>query len=137
VPDEPETKKPKPAGQVVVKDRLSRSASLKPEETAYLPEIPDETVYLAAALFEAGPTSIAGMGDGIPLTWFDLNEYQKAIGVDFNPWELRILRRLSSDYLRESHKAKAHDAPPPWIIEMTSDRRAKVANHIKSVMRSK
>lgn len=136
MPDEPEHKKPK-QGQVVVKDRLSRSASLKPEETAYLPEIPDETGYLVASLFEAGPTSIAGMGDGIPLTWADLNTYQQVLGLEFSPWELRTLRRLSSDYLRESHKAKAHDAPPPWIIEMTSDRRAKVAAHIKSVMRSK
>lgn len=75
------------------------------------------------------------MGDGIPLTWADLNEYQNAVGVGLTPWELRLLRRLSSDYLRESHKAKAHDAPAPWIIEMTADRRAKVANHIKRVMR--
>jgi len=27
------------------------------------------------------------------------------------------------------------DAPPPWIIEMTADRRAKIAKHIKSVLR--
>ena len=55
---------------------------------------------------EAGPTTAAGMGE-VPLTWADLMAYQSGAGRDFQPWELRLIRRLSGEYLSESMRVIA------------------------------
>jgi hypothetical protein len=106
-------------------------------ETGGEPDLPDldpALQYFVDALFDAGPTSAAGMG-AVPLTWADLEAWQRGTGVFFPPWQLRLIRKLSSEYLAESQAADAHDAPPPWNREITEDRRGRVAKHIRDVMR--
>ncbi len=89
---------------------------------------------MVGALMEAGPTTVAGMGE-IPLTWADLLAYQRGIGQDFAPWELRVIRRLSGEYLNESIRAKAPDARAPWIKEVTAEQRSEVAQQMRDVLR--
>lgn len=69
--------------------------------------------YLLDYLFEFGPTVPAGMSAG-PVTGAELMAWQELLGIEFQPWEARLLRRLSSEYLDESHKATARDCPPPF-----------------------
>lgn len=69
--------------------------------------------YLVDYLFEFGPTVAVGMGNG-PVTGVELLAWQELLNIDFQPWEARLLRRLSSEYLDESHKATARDCPPPF-----------------------
>lgn len=64
-------------------------------------------------LFELGPTVAAGMGAG-PITHGDIADFQSNTGIDLDAWQARTLRRLSLDYLAESHKATKPDCPPPW-----------------------
>ncbi len=97
--------------------------------------MPEEAAYLVSALMEAGPTTVAGMGE-IPLTWADLLAYQRGIGQDFAPWELRLIRRLSGEYLSESIRAKAPDARAPWIKEVTAEQRSEVAQQMRDALRS-
>jgi hypothetical protein len=96
-----------------------------------LPYIDPALELLVEYLFEAGPVSAVGMGP-VTLTWVDLEAWQRATGVSLHPWQARLLRQLSSEYLAESSIADAHDAPPPWDREPD---RAKVANHIKRLFR--
>ena len=96
--------------------------------------MPEEAAYLVSALMEAGPTTVAGMGE-IPLTWADLMAYQHGAGQDFAPWELRLIRRLSGEYLSESIRAKAPDARAPWIKEVTAEQRSEVAQQMRDVLR--
>ena len=69
--------------------------------------------YLLGYLFEFGPTMAAGMGAG-PLTASEIESWQHLLGIEFEPWEARLLRRLSNEYLAESHKATKRDCPPPF-----------------------
>ncbi len=83
---------------------------------------------------EAGPTSAAGMGE-IPLTWADLQAYQQGTAQHFQPWELRLIRRLSGEYLSESIRAKARDARAPWVTEVTAEQRSEVAQQMRDALR--
>ena len=96
-----------------------------------LPAIDPGLQYLVEYLFEAGPTSAAGGGHMV-LTWADLQAWQTALGVSLLPWQLRLLRVMSAEYLVESRTADEHDAPPPWEREVD---REKVAKHIRNVLR--
>ncbi|MEH6436700.1 hypothetical protein [Massilia sp. DD77] len=69
--------------------------------------------YLVGWLFEFGPTMAAGAGIG-PLTATEIESWQRLLGLQFEPWEARLLRRLSVEYAGESAHATARDRPPPF-----------------------
>lgn len=134
VPDEPPSRLKNPPKKVALK-RVSRmqmriDAGGEPD----LPPVEPESLYLVYALFEAGPVSAAGMGP-TSLSWAEIRAWQRCVGTRLAPWEARLIRRLSGEYLTQLHDAAAHDAPIPWIPETTQERRAKVAAHIKNVLR--
>lgn len=81
----------------------------------WMPELPpvDGGVHVLAVLLEVGPTMAAGMGEG-PVTHEELRAWQANTGVVLTPWEVRVVRRLSQEYLTQSHQAVRRDAPPPW-----------------------
>lgn len=81
------------------------------DEAPILP--PNPAPYLTAWLFEIGPTSIGGMGEG-PLGYQDFTAWQAVSGVDLMPWEAKTLRRLSGEYLAERQKAEEPNALAPY-----------------------
>lgn len=62
-------------------------------------------------LFEFGPTK----GEGA-LEPEQLLAWQTLLGIEWEPWESRLLVKLSRAYLGETHRATKRDAPPPWEI---------------------
>jgi hypothetical protein len=95
------------------------------------PFIEPELEHFVAHLMDVGPTSAGAMGS-IPLTWLDLDKWQALTGIALHPWQLRLLRELSAEYLTESQTADEHDAPPPWNREADRER---IAKHIRNVLR--
>lgn len=87
----------------------------------------DEGEYLIGYLYELGPTVAAGMGAG-PVTFAEMAAWQATRGFELEPWEARLLRRLSVDYLAESHRATQRDCPPPWggsvVVHVSHNRAA-------------
>jgi len=87
----------------------------------------DDGEYLIAYLYELGPTVAADMGAG-PVTFAEMAAWQVARGFELEPWEARLLRRLSVDYLAESHRATERNCPPPWggsvAVRVSHDRAA-------------
>lgn len=79
------------------------------------PELPpvEAAGYLVGHLWEVGPTMATGSGSG-PITFQELHAWQEQIGVELQPWEIRILRQLSLDYLVEFRKAEDPLCPPPY-----------------------
>ncbi|WP_416463188.1 hypothetical protein [Sphingomonas sp. VDB2] len=73
-------------------------------------------------LLEIGLTEAAGMG-AAPLSWVAINAWQQATGVRLLPWEARLLRKLSVEYLAESRRAEAETCPPPWRMVVTARER--------------
>lgn len=70
---------------------------------------PGAAGYLLDHLWSAGPTC----GDAA-LSSAELRYYQDNMGIALTPWECRTLRRLSVDYLSESHRASKADCQPPF-----------------------
>jgi hypothetical protein len=74
---------------------------------------PCDAGYLIDYLFEIGPTMAAGMGEAT-ISHSELSAWQHNTGISLNSWESRMLKRLSLEYLGESHKARSPDHPAPW-----------------------
>lgn len=81
----------------------------------YMPDMPplERGGYLLGYLMEIGPTLAAGMGAG-PITHQEVLAWQALTGIALQPWEMRLLRRLSGEYLAESHRAEKLGCVPPW-----------------------
>lgn len=79
------------------------------------PQLPEVLAgqYLLNWLFEVGPTQPAGMGSG-PVTFQELAAWQQQAGIELQPWETSLLRRLSVEYLNESYEATNAARPPPY-----------------------
>ena len=92
--------------------------------------------YLIGYLFEIGPTQATSGGVG-PITHVEIQTWMELIGIELQPWEVRFLRKLSYDYLDESHKAEKEDRPPPWEPQQwTQEHRDVVSKKVQSAMRS-
>lgn len=80
------------------------------EDDGFHPDMPlvEAGAYLIAYLFEVGPMSGSGQ-----ITHEALSAWQESIGIELQPWEVRFLRSLSGDYLRETFKAAKLNCPAP------------------------
>lgn len=89
--------------------------TVKALRESYMPEMPPlaEGGYLVGYLLEIGPTMASGMGAG-PITFGEIDRWCARMGIDLSPWETRTLRRLSNEYLGESHRAQKRGCEPPW-----------------------
>ena len=72
-------------------------------------------VYILDYLFEVGPTMPGGMGSG-PLTFSEIEAWQRTVGILLSPFEAQLLRRLSVEYFGESHAATKIDCPAPYGV---------------------
>lgn len=99
-----------------------------------MPALDPALLFIVEILFDAGPVSASSMGAS-PLSWQEIQAWQRCAGVSLHPWQSRLIRKLSSEYLAESQTADAHDAPPPWARETQADQRAAIAKHIRNVIR--
>lgn len=88
--------------------------------------------YLLGYFFEVGPVMAGGMGPA-PITQQEIAAWQANTGVELRPWESRVIRQLSADYITELHKAEDPDRAAPWGAVrkvMAADR---VKEHIETL----
>lgn len=92
------------------------------KDAEYYPDLPPVRAaeHLLGYLFDAGPTAYGGA-----ITHGELWFWQKNIGIEIEPWEVRMLRRLSNDYLVMAHEATRADCPVPWSLESDLNATAK------------
>ena len=107
------------------------------KDEGYVPELPrvDGAAYLVAYLWDIGPTMVAGMGLG-PLTHEEIRAWQSNTGVWLQPWEARILRQLSMDYIVQMRDAEKADCAPPWSAVARAIDRASVADRMLHSIRA-
>jgi hypothetical protein len=79
---------------------------------------PNPAPHIVTRLVEIGLTGSNGMGS-VPLSWLEINEWQRATAVRLAPWEARLIRDLSVAYLAESRRAESETCPPPWRAQVT------------------
>lgn len=68
--------------------------------------------YLLNYFFEIGP-----LVGGETITQGEIRHWQGNVGVTLRPWECRVLRNLSREYLAESRRAQQFNAKAPWKPE--------------------
>lgn len=82
------------------------------------PMPPNPAPHIIARLIEIGLTEAVGMGAG-PVSWLTIDAWQRVTLVRLPPWEARLIRRLSSEYIAEGRRAEEETCPPPWHAEVT------------------
>ena len=95
------------------------------------PPLPEDLPYIEW-LLEIGPTEAGGMG-AVAIGWRTLQAWQDCTGILLAPWEARLLRRLSGDWLTENERARKPDCPAPWSPEPTESSREVVARKMEQL----
>jgi hypothetical protein len=115
---DPRTKRGKRAeAEAEAAPKISRIEQLKRDRiTPQMP--PNPAPHIVEWLIEIGLTDNSGMS-ATPLTWCEINAWCARTRVSPAPWEARLIRRLSSDYIAESRKAESETCPPPWRAEVS------------------
>jgi hypothetical protein len=85
------------------------------EDEHYQPDMPPLIghEYLLGLFWDIGPAMSGAMGSG-PLTHAEIESAQRNLRTVLSPWECKMLRRLSIEYLNESQRAEKFDAKAPW-----------------------
>lgn len=84
------------------------------ERGAAVPMPPNPAPHLTKWLMEIGPSVPGGFGE-VPITWRDIAAWQDVIGIELEPWEARLLRELSIEYVSQRVDARKPDCPMPWL----------------------
>jgi hypothetical protein len=100
---------------------LSRMADMKAKKIP-IQMPPSPAYHLVEHFIEMGMSEAAGMGM-VPLSWREINAWCDRTRVDLAPWEARLIRKLSTEYLAESRRAESENAPPPWQAVVTKRER--------------
>ena len=82
------------------------------------PMPPNPMPHIITRAVEVGLTEAAGMGV-VPISWREITHWQRNTGVVLAPWEARLLRKLSTEYVAEMRRAESENCPPPWNAEPT------------------
>lgn len=87
---------------------------------------------------EAGPVVSNGMGLSA-ISWRELQAWEHGTGIELQPWESRLIRMLSAEYVSTSRKATEPDCPPPWVGEEDLPRwkALQTARNVREQMRSR
>jgi len=92
---------------------------------------PNPAPHLIRYLMEMGPVEPGGM-DAAPVSWTTMRHWQEQTGIELPPWQARLIRRLSADYLDQSRKAREPDCPAPWG-QRTEEERHAISAKIKDL----
>lgn len=100
------------------------------------PRLPDAPLpYLVDYLFEVGPASSGGFGPA-PITHVELLAWQENMRRRLQPWEIVMLRQLSSQWVAQAQQAEEHDCPSPWADEVvTEEEKRAVAGSLREAIR--
>ena len=84
-----------------------------------VPAMPENPApHITSRLIEIGLTEAAGMG-AAPLSWREIDAWCARTAVDLDPWESRLLRSLSLEYLAQGRRAESEACPAPWRAPIT------------------
>lgn len=99
-----------------------KEIKLPPRREAYKNHVggpplpPLDAPHLFEWLMEIGPTDNGAMGRG-PISWTAIRDWKATTFKPLSAWEARLLRKLSVEYLTESHLAEDNGRQPPWMPE--------------------
>lgn len=96
---------------------------------------PVEDRFLIDCLNDIGPGFAAG-GMGPAMVETELRNWQENTGFVLQPWQSRMLKRLSVDHYTQRQKSTKTACPPPWVaLENQQENRAAVAKQTQNIFR--
>lgn len=97
-----------------------------------MPPVPGWARHLLDHFLEAGPASHAA-GGVVPLPFSEIVAWQQATDTELTPWEARLVRRLSVEYVTQYAVSDSPDAPAPWGAEADDQQRDAVARRVRLI----
>lgn len=102
--------------------QISRIERMKSQNiTPPLP--PNPVPHIISRFIEIGMVTNTGNGPA-PLTWAEIEAWQRQTNIAQPPWEARLMRALSVAYVGEKGRAESENCPPPWHSEVTAAERS-------------
>jgi hypothetical protein len=95
---------------------------------------PNDAPHLLEYFWDVGPTIHGSMGESA-VDWPQIESWQRQTGIELQPWQVRLLRRLSGEYLAESQKATKPNYPAPWKPEENTVDKAVKADSLRNALR--
>lgn len=112
--------------------KLSRLDDMK--RSGILPAMPANPLpHIVEWLVEMGISESNGMGAS-PLSWQEISAWCERTGVDLSPWEARLIRALSVEYIGFSRRAEDENCPSPCRTEVTQRERDTEQARLESVL---
>lgn len=124
----------RPGGKPTPKrDEDTRSRLERFQADGIEPDMPPLVApWIVEHLMEIGPIESAGMGVA-PIGWRTIHAWQEVTGAVLQPWEARLLHRLSAEYVMESRRAEKANCPAPWSDVPREDQRAAVSRGLSAL----
>lgn len=116
----------RPANTLTRLQRLKKQGVTPKRPPCSLPHIIDR-------LTEIGLTESNGMGVS-PLSWREIEAWQVVTQMALPPWEARLIRRLSLEYIAESQRAESENCPSPWRTAVTKTERSADEDNLRRVL---
>lgn len=91
-----------------------------------------QAMYLVNYLWALGSCASTGMGL-ISLSWQEIESWQRQNGIEFRPFELKILKQASGAYAQQVSISSEPNCPPP--IKPRDEDPEKLDKHIKNILR--
>lgn len=112
--------------------RVSRLDLLKRDKI--IPQMPPNPApHIVEWLIDIGLSESNGMGQS-PISWREINEWQRATCIDLAPWEAKLIRTLSVAYLAEGRLAESETCPPPWRATVSRKEREAEDSRLRLVL---
>jgi len=100
------------------------------------PWVEPELTYLLDYLYDVGP-ALRNTAGNAPLSCSEIVAWERLTGVELQPWESKLLRRLSADYLGMASRASDPTCPSPYQSEVALQaNREAVSRQISNAMKS-
>lgn len=98
-------------------------------DAAVLPDNP--APHITDWLLEIGPTNSEGGSIG----WRDLEAWCGLTGITLDPWEARLIKRLSAEYASMRYKAEKAECAAPYTPDRpVEESRDRVADQFAAMM---
>ncbi|MBB6578010.1 hypothetical protein HNP33_002078 [Comamonas odontotermitis] len=78
-----------------------------------------------------------GMAGPVRLSFTEIYSWSKLHGVQLKPWEVTLIRKMSTEFASEVSAAESPQRPAPWTPEVVAVDQTKLASHIKDVLRGR
>lgn len=76
-----------------------------------------------------------GAAGPVRLSFTEIRSWALLSGVQLKPWEVDLLRRMSSEFVSELNAAENPQRPAPWLPSDGLQEKMAIARRIKDVLR--